>query len=479
MGQHRSSPVVDSLRLKTPYVAFAPRVSHAHPTPSPPPSDTAEQPTSQEPDSSSFRAKSSWISNCGYGSRHISDLAPFSLWDDSRQEFRLPTEPEMEWIFKTFRPTSVGFFWPEIVIETPVPPSPVPLTVACVTAIFTPSDDDSTALVTQTLSYSNPRIADPVPQESHLGRWERPSEEKCEKIFEGLQKFANIQAINFVSPILIVELRADDGRSYNRHSLPGRVGGRTTIYHHSSIPFWKTASQGQERLMNPNDTTQDTTNYLSELHTLCPGVRVESGTVDRDGGFVDATMATTAGVLVRSSTDGQRLTVSNHGFLNFDEVYHPSASGTCIGQITERFEALDIALVKLFPSTNFTNANYFQAQPPKRLLHSNQVRDNIWCSLDSMASGPVFLRVRGVRVLSAVRPPNVMVPFCEFEGENILQCIGPAGGEVRDGICGATIVIDDDEDGSVVGFFQLGEQKSLWALSPCLDDLVTREWTLV
>ena len=56
----------------------------------------------------------------------------------------------------------------------------------------------------------------------------------------------------------------------------------------------------------------DMTNYLStELHSICPGVRVESGTTSRHGGYVNSTRATTAGVLLRSCNEGQRLTVSS------------------------------------------------------------------------------------------------------------------------------------------------------------------------
>ena len=60
-------------------------------------------------------------------------------------------------------------------------------------------------------------------------------------------------------------------------------------------------------------------------------------------------MTTTCGVLIRCNTGEPRLTVANHGFLGTDSVYHPHADvgGVHIGEITERFEALDIALVQL------------------------------------------------------------------------------------------------------------------------------------
>ncbi|PLN85034.1 hypothetical protein BDW42DRAFT_18441 [Aspergillus taichungensis] len=291
----------------------------------------------------------------------------------------------------------------------------------------------------------------------------------------------NIHAINFISPIIVVELCHQDGRKYERISLPGVVGGRLTIYHHSNIPFWGTAEQARERLINPSDAVQDTTNYLeSDAKTMCPGVRVESGPMSRHGKYGTATMASSAGVLLRSVDDGPRLTVSNHAFLGTDEVYHPSpqAAGLCIGQITERFEHLDIALVELSPSSSFTNSEYFQAQTPTRLLRSNQVSENVWCSLDGMTTGLAFMRVVGVRMRDAQRLPGVAIPCTDFMVENILEFIAPAGGRIRDGVCGAPIVVDDGQDGGVVGFFQLEAQDSDWALSPCLDDLLDRGWVL-
>lgn len=235
-------------------------------------------------------------------------------------------------------------------------------------------------------------------------------------------------------------------------------------------------------MIKPAGSLHDMTNYLStELHSLCPGVRVESGTTSRHGGYVNSTIATTAGVLLRSCDEGQRLTVSNYGFPDSDDVYHPSTfpEGLCIGQITQRFEALDIALVQLHPSTSFTNAEYFETQPPKRLLRSNEVPTNVWCTLDGMASGLVFLRVAGVRLVPPSRPPGIRIDFTEFQTENIYRYIGPAGAEVCDGICGAPIVIDEDESGGVVGFFQLGERGADWALAPCLDDMIDRGWTIM
>jgi hypothetical protein len=408
-------------------------------------------------------------------------MAPFTLWDVVSEDFRHPAPHEHQWIQDAFNAVCVTYAWPQIFIETPAPPSPVPLTVACVAAVFLPVGSQPRYLSTRT-DYSNPRMADPIPESLHLPKWEKPSNDQCRVVLESLEQIMNIEAVNFIPPTIIVELRHDDGKEYGKRSLPGIVGGQTTLYHHSHTPFWKMVTQARERLIDPSDAIQDTTNYLqSDLRTLFLGVRVESGLTSRQGGYLNATTASSAGILLRSIHEGPRLTVSNHSFLNTDDVHHPSShiTGVCIGQITERFEHLDIALVQLFPSSTFTNAGYFQAQEPKRLLRSNEVPNNVWCSLDGMATGLVFLRVAGIRLRAAQCPPGVVIPSTDFVAENIMEYIGPAGDQTQEGVCGAPIVVDDDHNGGVVGFFQLGERDSNWATAPCLDDLIDRGWVLV
>jgi len=194
-------------------------------------------------------------------------------------------------------------------------------------------------------------------------------------------------------------------------------------------------------------------------------------------------MATTAGILVKSTfnTDAPRLTVANHGFLGTKDVFHPMVEEVHIGEITERFEALDVALVQLYPSVSFNNLQYFEAEKPRRLLRSNAVSARVgsWCSLDSMSSGLVFARITGVKNKPAVRHSGVVIPTIELHTEHIMQLMGPTGGAVTEGIYGAAIVVDDEEDGGVVGFFQMGEEGGDWATCPALDDLMDRGWTVL
>ena len=96
-----------------------------------------------------------------------------------------------------------------------------------------------------------------------------------------------------------------------------------------------------------------------------------------------------------------------------------------------------------------------------------------------MASGLVFLRVAGIQLFAPPQVPGIEVEFTRFQTENIYRYIGPAGAEVCAGICGSPIVIDEDESGGVVGFFELGSRGSDWALAPYLDEIIDRGWTVV
>jgi len=41
--------------------------------------------------------------NPGFGSRHVHDKAPFSLWDYESSTFREPLARELDWMFATYR----------------------------------------------------------------------------------------------------------------------------------------------------------------------------------------------------------------------------------------------------------------------------------------------------------------------------------------------------------------------------------------
>ncbi len=193
------------------------------------------------------------------------------------------------------------------------------------------------------------------------------------------------------------------------------------------------------------------------------------------GPYAQVSMSTTAGLLLRDNHGHQRLTVSNHGFLHSDEVFHPSQSGTQIVEVDERREHLDIALVKLNPSVNFTDSTYFEAKIPRRLLRSHEILDGAWFSVDGMSTRVVFMQAQGLTLDIPQRPqPTIDITFFKRRIYRAFETIGAAQ---REGVCGAALVEDDTEGGGAAGFFQNGN--SDFALSPCLDELIDRSWSMV
>ncbi|KOS42442.1 hypothetical protein ACN38_g6692 [Penicillium nordicum] len=166
----------------------------SHPESTAPP----EQPTaSHEP------KLFTWVANNGYGARHASDTAPFSLWDDHEHDFRSPTPEETKWILDAFGAESVTYSWPDIIIETCHLPNPVPLTVACVAATFIPVGSNWPYLTTNT-DYSNPRLPDPLSPHLQLPMWERPSEKQQEAVLQALSGPVTMEAVNYIAPITLL-----------------------------------------------------------------------------------------------------------------------------------------------------------------------------------------------------------------------------------------------------------------------------------
>ena len=97
MSVHERPIPLQTLRCLTPYVAFPRR-------------DVGS------PDNSTTTHKSNteisqrgWEENAGYGSRHVMDTAPFTLWDMEKGDFRMPTSFEEAWIRKTYSASSVTY----------------------------------------------------------------------------------------------------------------------------------------------------------------------------------------------------------------------------------------------------------------------------------------------------------------------------------------------------------------------------------
>lgn len=421
----------------------------------------------------------------GYGSRHLHDTAPFTLWNSDEHDFRPPTHIETSWILNRYRASTVYVEWPVLYVETNFPPNPVPVTVACVAVRFVPPSSSSSSyrdfyqsIPSVNTSFASPRIPDPI-SAFNVKAWHLPTSNQQREIINALSNLMNVKAVNFFWPYLIVELDMD-AVIYQNHSLPGRVAGFTTIYHRSVNSIWHEMElRTRQRVIDPTSGVQDTTNYLEQGdYTLRPGVRVSSAPGTDEGPYATESYSTTAGVLLRNSDGRVRMTVANHGFPASTQVFHPSIGGSRIGEIDERWLAQDVALVELDPSIKFDNSYYFEAQNPVRLLRSNEVRSKAgkWFGVDGMSTGLIFLFLRGVRLHKADRPGGpvpVQTEFSEWNEESLFQTLGPSGGNLRDGIRGAPIV-EDEGIGGVAGCFQLGSVE--WCLSPVLDEIIDRGW---
>jgi hypothetical protein len=469
----RLSPKVAGLRQRLPYCNYPSSivVSHAHP-----------EPATRVP-------ASNWTGPRGYGARHWLDEAPFSLWDSEKNDFRLPTAVEENWLITRYNATAIDFQFPIMVIETASPPKTLPLTVAAVAVSFVPPPStlarDASGRRLEPLfdarpigmptNYAGPQK--PVdPLSFKFRKWTQPSDEELRVLVEQLFTFCNPRMVHILCPRLIVELRVDDQRVYQPNSLPRRIGGFAVHYYHQADSVFEGLSvRGRERLISPTTSTEDDSDYLAAFNELCPGVRVESAKTTNIGQYADLSMRTTAGILVRDNHGHQRLTVSNHGFLHSDEVFHPTNNGRHIGEIDERFDYLDIALVKLNPAIKFTNATYFEAKRPRRLLRSQEIPDGVFFCVDGMSTGAVFMQAQGITLDIPPRPSSMTA--IRFLKLRTFRGFGALGSVPREGICGAPFIEDDSDEGGVAGFFVNGNAH--FALTSCLDEFIDRSWGVV
>ncbi|EFQ97899.1 hypothetical protein MGYG_00936 [Nannizzia gypsea CBS 118893] len=478
----RLSPDISTLRAKLPYVNYEPSPlgpdNHAHPHESP----LQEQQTLIH-DTAPISSRWKTIMPT-YGSRHIYDVADFSLWCEETAEFKHPTREQQKWVLRHYRAKEVRFEYPLIIVITDTPPKPLTLTIAGVAALFVPDAPLGTGFSVNT-AYASPRVPDPSPVT--LKRWMAPTRRDSDLILKSLARLCNIKAINWFGVYCYVELHTGDGRSYGRHSLPGLVAGKTTTYHHSSRGFWdEMKSLSLIRRIDPQEVDvfpplQDRTNYLLEGNgALQPGVRLASS-VNSAETSLDLELATSCGVLLRNSTGQIVVTAANHRMQHSSDVYHPStATGTKIGTVVERWLAQDVAMVNLIPAVRFSNDRYFQATAPKRLVRSDYVPNGAWCSCDGMSTGVVFLHCHGSRIsdihMEVTNGINIAKVY--YSTEKLYSTFGPVGGQLSDGICGAPIVEErsDGSGGGVCGLFRYGNESI--AVCPVLDDIIDAGWQL-
>lgn len=188
------------------------------------------------------------------------------------------------------------------------------------------------------------------------------------------QYFENIVSLRYYLKYWVVEI---EGPFDTRH-FPGKFSGLAVRYFSKQMSV-----HSHPRLLQSEPNISDNTAF-----GLIPGVKVCGQEMS------------SSGVLVHHPDGRRRLTLSNHGLRNTDQVYHPDVSPSfCLGVIRERYMFNDIALCDIHPSINFTNITYFTANPPTILMDAYTVEGNVNSEsrfeVEGMATGRVFLLYSG------------------------------------------------------------------------------------
>lgn len=289
--------------------------------------------------------------------------------------------------------------------------------------------------------------------------------------------------------MVLVELALNDGRSYEPHSLPGIVAGRTTLYHYSETPFLISMKDvHRERRLDRAKWEFPEIGPLHRLSYRAPslltsGVRLSSGRGAKGARYENKSQATSAGVRLRNSRTGQAgqdvVTVANHGFPFSSEVYHPTEEGDVrIGDVVDFRPELDVAFMKLTPSEShkFTNSLYFQAEKPIRLVLEDEIAQGSWSEVDGKSSGLVSLLSEGTALFKPERPPGRPdIPLSRWRSNTLLQVFGAVNNRMVNGMCGAPIVGCDT--GLIQGFVNLGS--GYYSRCATLDDLIAEGWAMV
>lgn len=167
----------------------------------------------------------------------MNDNAPFSLWNSENNKPGHPSGAEFSWLYDEFDASRVTWNREWLTVETSKLPKPIPLTMAGLACIFRPLNDRlawcGEASFVGTIMYVNPRMQDPSPSLQMPTHYSNLRKSQMASILEALMPICNVRRLIFVAGYTVVELVFGDGRVYGQRSLPGKVGGRFTTYHHS------------------------------------------------------------------------------------------------------------------------------------------------------------------------------------------------------------------------------------------------------
>ncbi len=417
--------------------------------------------------------------NPGFGSRHVHDSAPFSLWDHESAAFREPRANELDWMFATYRARAIYVHLPDIMIRTDQPPTEIPLTIGGALVRFIPEDMFLPNIPAGSLRpYPNSQRDDLL--SSPLRLYSIPSHKQCHEIIRLLELEVDIRAIHFLPPQIIVELDMTSGKKYDRHSLPPRAGGMSIQYHEANEGFWRGSSQmGYERLITPTHTIVDHSDYLfNSPHKISPGVCLASSFVMEGSLPTSKWLGTSAGLFLQRGHK-RYISIANHGFPSSSEVYHPSPTGRRIGQVTDRFPAWDLAFAQLDPSIyiSVSNDHYFAAPKPSRMIRVEEIQAGDWFEVDGYSTGRLDMCARGRSYARPDMPEGIQAnPIQDWKVEVAYSIFGAIGASVKEGICGAPVV---DHNGRVAGMFGLVDQSGMWACTIGLDFFIDSGWSLI
>ena len=196
---------------------------------------------------------------------------------------------------------------------------------------------------------------------------------------------------------------------------------------------------------------------------ISPGYTADTG----------VSLSTTSGIILRKG-ENCYVTVSNHGFPNTEEVFHPTPSGEKIGHIVDRYPELDIAMVRLTPANadRYINRAYFQADAPRRFAEASDMVPGSWFEVDGMSTGLLSLLYCGRSMERPPGHPPIPVDVDQWQQKNLFNVFGATNPELIEGMCGPPLV--EQGTGLVAGFFHLAVGD--WVECAVLDDLVAEGW---
>ena len=411
----------------------------------------------------------------GFGSRHIHDDAPFTLWNSVKFDIRYPTDEEWSWLFKRFDASRIDFDSTELTIATNTPLlQPVPLTIAGCLVRFLPPGGN----IPPILSYGEYRRYSTPTRDvfsSPLSRFKFPTLEQRSSIVNALQDEVNMRAVHFLPPFVIVELSVTDGRKYERLTLPEKAGGLKIMYHHAEKGFWpKSHEFCYAELTNLPTAVNDSTN-LMDTEKLSPVVRLSS-TPNPNG---TASMAMAAGILLQRESE-KRLAISNHACQHSDEVFHPNPiSGQRIDQIRRRLPPPDLALAELDSSVTFDNRCCSEASISQSLVDHTAIEAGEWFHCHAASAGRIVLCARSLSAANSNRDPHsqLEIPYKDWPIDLHFSAFGlPEGPDAQDSIRGAPLV---DHNGRVAGLLRSVDRGGLFASVAPMDVLVREGWEVV